>query len=45
MLRPAMNADPAFAESIITTVDKQIDQKTLDAHHDAVHHIQKNERT
>lgn len=40
----AMNADPAFAKSIAATVDKQIDQKTLDAHNDAYHHIQKNER-
>ena len=28
----AMNADPAFAKSIADTVDKQIDQKTIDAH-------------
>lgn len=41
----AMNADPEFAKSIIATVDKQIDQKTIDAHLDADTHIQKNERS
>jgi hypothetical protein len=40
----AMNADPAFAKSIIETVDKQIDQKTIDAHLDADKHIRKNEK-
>jgi hypothetical protein len=40
----AMNADPAFAKSIAATVDKQIDQKTIDAHEDADKHIQKNEK-
>src|SRR5438552_3119450 len=40
----ALNADPAFAHSIQLTMDKQIDQKTIDAHEDAFHHIQKNER-
>jgi hypothetical protein len=40
----AMNEDPEFAKSIIATVDKQIDQKTIDAHIDADKHIQKNER-
>jgi len=40
----AMNADPEFAKSIAATVDKQIDQKTIDAHEDANKHIQKNER-
>jgi hypothetical protein len=40
----AMNKDPAFAKSIIATVDKQIDQKTIDAHEDAAKHIQKNEK-
>jgi hypothetical protein len=39
-----MNADPEFAKSIAATVDKQIDQKTIDAHNDAAHHIAKNER-
>ncbi len=40
----AMNADPEFAKSIIATVDKQIDQRTIDAHMDAEKHIQKNEK-
>ena len=40
----AMNADPEFAKSIIATVDKQIDQQTIEAHHDAYKHIQKNEK-
>lgn len=40
----AMNEDPEFAKSIIATVDKQIDQKTIDAHLDADKHIQKNEK-
>src|SRR5262245_635453 len=40
----AMNADPAFAKSIQLTIDKQIDQKTVDAHEDANKHIQKNEK-
>ncbi len=39
----AMNADPAFAKSVLSTVDKQIDQQTVQAHEDAFHHIQKNE--
>lgn len=39
----AMNADPVFAKDIIATVDKQIDQKTIDAHEDAAKHIKKNE--
>jgi hypothetical protein len=39
----AMNADPAFAQSVVATADKQIDQKTIDAHKDAYAHIQKNE--
>ena len=39
----AMNADPAFAKSIELTIDKQIDQQTIDAHKDALYHIQKNE--
>ena len=38
----AMNGDPEFAKSIIATVDKQIDQKTIEAHIDAEKHIQKN---
>jgi cell division protein FtsL len=40
----AMNADPAFAKSVLSTVDKQLDQQTIDAHNDAFHHIQKNEK-
>jgi len=40
----AMNADPTFGASIVATVDKQIDQKTIDAHEDANRHIAKNER-
>jgi hypothetical protein len=40
----AMNADPAFAKSIIATADKQIDQKTIDAHTQANAFIAKNER-
>ncbi len=39
----AMNEDPEFAKSIILTADKQIDQQTIAAHEDALHHIQKNE--
>ena len=40
----AMNADPEFAKSIAATVDKQIDQKTIDEHNKAAYHIAKNER-
>ncbi|HEX5061332.1 MAG TPA: hypothetical protein VFV99_18320 [Kofleriaceae bacterium] len=40
----AMNADPAFAKSIVETVDKQIDQKTIDAHNAAAAQIAENER-
>ena len=40
----AMNADPEFAKAIIATVDKQIDQKTIDAHTRANAHIAENER-
>jgi hypothetical protein len=39
-----MNADPEFAKSILATVDKQIDQKTLEAHNNAAYHIAKNEK-
>jgi hypothetical protein len=39
----AMNADPNFAKSIELTIDKQLDAKTIEAHQDAFHHIQKNE--
>jgi hypothetical protein len=40
----AMNADPEFAKSIVSTVDKQIDQKTIDAHVAAANQIAENER-
>jgi hypothetical protein len=40
----AMNGDPSFAQAIAATVDKQLDQKTIDLHQDAEHHIEKNER-
>ena len=40
----AMNADPAFAKSILATVDKQIDAQTLAAHQEAQEHIARNER-
>jgi hypothetical protein len=40
----AMNADPAFAKSIIATIDKQIDQRTIDAHQQAADMVAKNER-
>ena len=39
----AMNTDPNFAKSIELTIDKRLDQQTIDAHEDAYHHIQKNE--
>ena len=38
-----LNKDPAFASSIMKTVDKQLDAQTVQAHEDAFHHIQKNE--
>jgi hypothetical protein len=40
----AMNQDPAFAKSIIDTVDKQAEARTLQAHAEAAKHIQKNEK-
>ena len=40
----AMNANPEFAKSIAATVDKQIDQKTIDAHVAAAQNIAENER-
>ena len=40
----AMNANPAFAKSIVATADKQIDQKTIDAHVAAANNIAENER-
>jgi len=39
----AMNKEPEFAKSIILVADKQIDEQTIAAHQDALHHIQKNE--
>jgi hypothetical protein len=38
----AMN-DPKYKESLQHFIDQQLDQKTIDAHNDAYHHIQKNE--
>jgi hypothetical protein len=38
----AMN-DPKYAESLALIIDKRLDQKTIDAHKDALYHIQKNE--
>jgi hypothetical protein len=38
-----LNHDPEFVKAIIDVADKQIDQKTIDAHKDALYHIQKNE--
>jgi hypothetical protein len=35
----AMNADPAFAKSIVLTADKQIDERTIQAHDDAIKKI------
>jgi hypothetical protein len=40
----AMNADPEFARSIVSTVDKRIDQRTIDAHNMAAAQIAENER-
>jgi len=40
----AMNADPAFKQAIQASIDKSLDQQTIDAHNDAAYHIQKNER-
>jgi hypothetical protein len=39
----AMNADPDFAKSIVATADKQIDQRTLEAHQKAAEQIAENE--
>jgi len=38
-----LNRDEGFKKSVLETVDKQLDQQTIDAHNDAFHHIQKNE--
>ena len=40
----AINADPKLKEAVQSSIDKQIDQKTIDAHEDALHHVQKDER-
>ena len=40
----AMNKDPSFAKSIIDTVDKQSDQKRIDAELDEANHIAKNKQ-
>ena len=39
----AMNADPAFAKSILTTADKQIDQRTIEAHTSAAQQVAENQ--
>jgi hypothetical protein len=41
--RNALNTDPVFLKSVTDKLDLQIEQKTLDAHLDAQHHVQKNE--
>lgn len=40
----AMNADPTFKQAIQLSIDKQADQKVIEAHEDALHHVQKDER-
>jgi len=40
----AMNKDPEFAKSIISTVDKQIDQRSIDAHEFAARKIQRDDK-
>jgi hypothetical protein len=40
----AMNADPEFAKSIVATVDKQLDQQTIDIHTQAAYHVAKDHR-
>jgi len=40
----AMNVDPEFAHALVLVADKQIDARTVAAHEDAVHHVEKNER-
>jgi hypothetical protein len=44
MCTTAMNKDPSFAKSIIETLDKQIDQKRLDAELDEAKHIAENKQ-
>jgi len=41
--RDALNADPAFAKLVADKLNIQIEQKIVDAHEEANHHIQKNE--
>jgi hypothetical protein len=38
-----LDKDPKYADTVMHTIDKKLDQKTIDAHNDAFHHIQKNE--
>lgn len=40
----ALNANPDFARSIVATVDKQIDARTIEAHEKAAQQIAENER-
>ncbi|MDB4952443.1 MAG: hypothetical protein JWO36_12 [Myxococcales bacterium] len=40
----AMNQDPTFAQSILATLGKNVDQEIVKAHEDANYHVQKNER-
>ena len=40
----AMNEDPKFAQEIVATADKGIDQRTIDAHNLASAQIAENER-
>ncbi len=40
----AMNANPAFAKSVVATADKQIDARTIAAHEQAAANIAENER-
>jgi hypothetical protein len=40
----AMNSDPTFAQSILATLGKNVDQEIVKAHQDANFHVQKNER-
>jgi len=40
----AMNEDPKFAQEIVATADKGIDQRTIDAHTAAAAQVAENER-
>jgi len=40
----AMNANPDFAKSIVATIDKQIDARTIAAHEQAAQQIAENEK-